>query len=94
MSTVLSIVLSLFVIFVIRILLGLRKVARDVGLVLLILIDRLPALTRSSNLAGPFYIFDGDSTPSRLIARIARPIRYLNMGTTWTITRKYEGTGS
>jgi len=73
MSIVLSVVLALFVIFVIRILLGLRKVARDVG-----------------NLSGPFYFFRPDSAVARLIARIARPVRYLNMGTTWTATTKYE----
>jgi hypothetical protein len=52
----------------------------------------IPELTRGSCLSGPFYIFRMSSAPGQIIARIARPVRYLNMGTKWTLGRKYEGT--
>ncbi|KAF8493430.1 hypothetical protein F5888DRAFT_822672 [Russula emetica] len=73
MLTPLSVVLSLFALFLVQILLGLRSVARNVG-----------------NLPGPFYLFDLHSVPGQLIARLARPIPYLNPGTTWMLSKKYE----
>jgi hypothetical protein len=52
-----------------------------------------PELTRGSNLSGPFYLFHLSSAPGQLFARIARPVRYLNMGgTKWALGKKYEGT--
>ena len=51
-------------------------------------------LTWDSNLSGPRYLFYPESVPGHLIARIARPVPYLNMGTSWTLSRKYEGMGS
>ena len=32
------------------------------------------------------------SALGQLIARIARPVRYINMGAKWTLAKKYEGT--
>jgi hypothetical protein len=52
----------------------------------------IPELTQGSCLSGPFYLFRMSSAPGRLIARISRPVRYLNMGTKWTLGKKYEGT--
>ncbi|KAH9998648.1 cytochrome P450 [Russula vinacea] len=73
MPTVLPVVLSLFALFLIQLLLGLRRVARNVG-----------------NLPGPFFLFSLDSVPGILIARIVRPIPYLNPGTTWMQSKKYD----
>jgi hypothetical protein len=44
-----------------------------------------------SNLPGPFFLFDLQSVPGQLIAQLARPIPYLNPGTTWMLSKKYEG---
>lgn len=46
-----------------------------------------------SNLSGPFFLFRPDSAPGQLVMRIARPVPYLNMGKTWLLSKKYEGTG-
>jgi hypothetical protein len=43
------------------------------------------------NLPGPFLLFDLHSAPGHLIARLTRPIPYLNPGTTWMLSKKYEG---
>jgi hypothetical protein len=93
MPTILSLVLSLFVIFLVRLLLGLRKVARSVGSVTMLSVP--PNLINfGSNLSGPFFLFRPDSAPGQLVMRIVRPIPYLNMGKTWLLSKKYEGTGS
>ena len=46
-----------------------------------------------SNLSGPFFLFRPDSALGQLVMRIARPVPYLNMGKTWLLSKKYEGTG-
>jgi len=46
-----------------------------------------------SNLSGPHFLIRLDSIPGLLIAWIARPARYLNMGATWALRNKYKGTG-
>ena len=55
------------------------------------LIWSIPALTRSSCLSGPFYFFDLNTALGQVVARIIRPVRYLNMGTKWSFEKKYEG---
>ena len=47
-----------------------------------------------SNLSGPYFLFRIDTIPGLLMAWIARPARYLNMGATWALNKKYEGTHS
>ena len=44
-----------------------------------------------SNLPGPFFLFDLNSAPGQLVARLVRPTLYLNPGTTWMLSKKYEG---
>src|SRR6267142_279785 len=47
-----------------------------------------------SNLTGLFVLLDPISTLGYLIARMVRPIPYLNLGSTWMLSRNYEGTGA
>lgn len=51
-------------------------------------------LTADSNLSGPYYLICSSSAPGRLIARIAPPARYLNMGAAWALNRKHKGTAN
>jgi len=46
-----------------------------------------------SYLTGQHFLFGLDSAPGLLIARIAPPISYLNMGITRLLSKKHEGTG-
>lgn len=99
MPTVLSLVLSLFAIFLVQLLLRLRKVVRSFRSVCFPSPSR-PIWSTSgsrhhfgSNLSGPFFLFRPDSVPGQLVMRIARPVPYLNMGKTWLLSKKYEGTG-
>ncbi|KAF8493438.1 hypothetical protein F5888DRAFT_823490 [Russula emetica] len=51
----------------------------------------LRRVTRNvGNLPGPFLLFDLHSAPGHLIARLTRPIPYINPGTTWMLSKKYE----
>jgi hypothetical protein len=95
MPTVLSIVLSLFGLFLLHLLLGVRRVARDVGSVVISIlkypVDQ-PLSNLCSNLSGPFFLFDPLSDVGFLIARIFGHIPYLLVGGTWAPGGKYEGT--
>lgn len=92
MPTVLSIVLSLFGLFLLQRLLDLRRVVRDVGFVCLLSDLVVPELTQRSNLPGPFYLFRATSAPGQLMLRFVRPARYLNLGANWSLDKKHEGT--
>jgi hypothetical protein len=92
MPTVLSIVLSLFGLFLLQRLLDLRRVVRDVGFVCLLSDLVVPELTQGSNLPGPFYLFRATSAPGQLMLRFVRPARYLNLGANWSLDKKHEGT--
>lgn len=47
-----------------------------------------------SNLTGLCVLFDPISILGYLIARMVRPIPYMNLGSTWMLSRNYEGTGA
>lgn len=97
MPIVLSFILSLLGLFLLQTLLGLRRVARNVGSVYFRpQNDHLINLgvNFGSNLSGPYFLFSLESLPGQLIARIVRPIPYLNMGTTWMLSKKHQGTGA
>ena len=51
-------------------------------------------LTQDRNLSGPRYLFRPVSAPGQIIARIVRPAPYINMGPTWMLSKKHEGTSS
>lgn len=94
MATVLSIVLSLFGLFLVYLLLGLRRVARDVRSVRFRPQNYLNNLVTSSGLSGLFFFLDPFSLVGYLTARVARRIPYLLAGSTWSLSRKYEGTST
>ena len=54
----------------------------------------MTGLRPGSNLSGPRFLFGIDTIPGLLMAWVARPARYLNMGATWALSKKYEGTCS
>ena len=97
MPTLLSIVFSLLVLFFIRLLLGLLRVAHDVGSVWFLLRNghmfNLPA-TFCSCLSGPFFLFSPLSSVGYLIARIVGQIPYVLQGSTRMLDSKHEGTGA
>jgi hypothetical protein len=97
MPTVLSIVLSLVGLFLIHLLLGLRRAARNVGSVWLGLrntqLINLPVTFACSKLSGPFFFFSPLSIPGHLLSRVFRQIPYLHPGDSWALRKKYEGTG-
>ena len=99
MPTVLSIVLSLVGLFliqyVIRLLLGLQRVARNVGLVWFGLQNNQlinpPVTFDCSKLSGPFFFFPPLSIPGHLLSQVAWEIPYLHSGKAWVLRKKYEG---
>jgi hypothetical protein len=97
MPTVLSIVLSLVALFLIHLLLGLRRALRNVGSVRFGLrnnqLIRFPVTFACSKLPGLFFFFGPASTPGYLLSRVIRQIPYLHPGNSWALRNKYEGMG-
>ncbi|KAI0000164.1 cytochrome P450 [Russula compacta] len=64
------------------------------SLSVLILVQLLLGLRRAArsigNLSGPFFLFCPNSALGQVIGRTVRPIRYLNIGLTWALSKKYE----
>ena len=95
MPTFLSIVLYLFGLFLIHLLLGVRRVARNAGSVWLWL-RNIQLVNRDfcSNLHSVFFLLNPLSAVGFLMAQVVGQIPYLLLGATWALNMKHEGTGA
>jgi hypothetical protein len=97
MPIILSIVFSLVGLYILHLLLGLKRAARNVELVLIFFLSRhnywllIKLCYFYSNLSGLFFFFSPLSVPGYLLARTVRHIPYLHAGSSWAARRKHEG---